>query len=316
MNKAGVSRMAITLVQTAVVNHKGLVRGNNEDNFYLDGSYMHREKMDEGAYVTGSSKERYQLYAVCDGMGGADCGEEASFSAVTQLAEHKKDYARLTDEEQLTQTLRGMSENVYDEAVSRGQKSGTTIAMVLVDGSRVHIANVGDSRIYRLQKGMLSQVSVDHSKVQRLISMGLITPEQARTHKDRHVINQFLGMPRDVKISPHIDSSEKLRKDDIYLLCSDGLTDMVEDEQIEAILKEGKEPGETAQKLVKTALKNGGRDNVTVMVLKVLQVAEEIAPKEVPSRDYLRPFLTGIQVLIGGGLALTVIDLIYYLMHR
>ena len=310
--------MASAILQTAVVNNKGLIRGNNEDNFYLDGTYMHRDKVDDGAFITGSCKNEYQLYAVCDGMGGADSGEEASFCAVRELAEQKKNYKALTSADYLTDVLRGMSEKVFDEAVARGQKSGTTIAMTIVDGDTMHVANVGDSRVYRFHNGILSQVSVDHSKVQRMVAMGLITPEQARVDPSRHIISQYLGMPKDVNVSPHIDSSAKLTKNDVYLLCSDGLTDMVEDPQIEAIIKEGKEPGDIARKLVKTALKNGGRDNVTVMILKVMQVTEDKKEAEAPQQQNsgIAKILSAAQFVVGCGLVATIADMVYYLMHR
>lgn len=308
--------MANAIIQTVAVNSKGLVRGNNEDNFYLDGTYMHRDKMDDGAFITGSCKNQYQLYAVCDGMGGAAGGEDASFCAVSELARRKDDYKSLTDREALTEALREISEKVYTEAEARREKSGTTIAMALVDGTRLHISNVGDSRVYRLKSGILTQMSEDHSRVQRMVNMGLMTPEQARVDPSRHVISQYLGMPTDVKISPYIDSSETLNKGDMYLLCSDGLSDMVEDRVIESIMKNGKDLSDMAQQLVRTALKNGGRDNVTVMLLKVVQVSEESSIQEGSAGNgALRTVLTAAQVLIGAGLAATVADAVWYLIH-
>lgn len=307
--------MATTVVQTAVINHKGLVRGNNEDNFYLDGAYMPRDSVDEGASISGTSKNSCQLYAVCDGMGGADSGEEASFCAVKELAKMKQDYSALTKEETLKSFFRSVSEKVYDEARDRGQHSGTTIAMALIDGDSIQISNVGDSRVYRFQKDILTQVSVDHSKVQRLVAMGILTPEEARKDPERHKINQYLGMPKDVRMSPYIESKEKLKKGDIYLLCSDGLTDMVEDSQIKSVITSSKDVKEIAGRLVKAALKNGGRDNVTVMVLKILEVSEENGSSQPRGGKLLRPVLTGAQVIVGGGLLLTTADLIYYLTH-
>ncbi len=308
--------MAVAVLQTAVMNHKGLVRGNNEDNFYLDGTFIPRDRVDEGARISRSCKNPYQLYAVCDGMGGADSGEEASYCAVKELASIKNRYSELKNEETLTAFLRKTSEKVYDEAEVRGQRSGTTIAMALVDGNKIHVSNVGDSRVYRYQKGILTQVSLDHSKVQRLISMGVMTPEQARTDPERHKINQYLGMPKEVRVSPHIDPPERLRKGDIYILCSDGLTDMVEDHQIEEIVKSGKDASEIAERLIKAALKRGGKDNVTVMVLQVMNVLEENETEKTSSIRTLSRILTGAQVVVGGGFLLTLADLIYFLAHR
>lgn len=256
-------------VQGAVVNSKGLVRGNNEDNFYFNGEYMRYGKRDDGASLTGESREAFQLYAVCDGMGGADAGEEASYKAVESLALLRNDLSRITEPKELTTVLRSISDDINEEAVQRGQKSGTTIAMVLIKDSHVILANVGDSRIYRVRNRELTQLSLDHSKVQRMIAMGLIRPEQAKTDPNRHVITQYLGMPTDVKISPYITDSETLKKDDVFLLCSDGLTDMIDDSEIEAILKQKSKPKDAAEELLKAALAHGGRDNVTIMVLRV-----------------------------------------------
>lgn len=306
-------------VQGAVANNKGRVRSNNEDNFYFNGPFMAREKMDEGALASGSCKDKVQLYAVCDGMGGTDSGEEASYGAARSLASVKQSHERLEDKNELTGLLRRISDNIHREASKKGKKSGTTIAMLLVNGKKLTLANVGDSRIYRLRKGELHQMSLDHSKVQRMVSMGILTPEQAKKDPSRHVITQYLGMPPEVKIAPYIVQGEGLRNDDVYLLCSDGLTDMVEDGQIEGILREKKNPQEAAVELLKTALRNGGRDNVTVMILKIRKEApaEKKKPKKKSGRKkktMLEALLFGATLLTGAMLLASVADFIYYLI--
>lgn len=258
------------LIHGVVANNKGRVRKNNEDNFYLNGVYMKREKMDEGAFLTSSSQDVVQLYAVCDGMGGTDCGEDASYAAVQGLSVRKAEHAEMMDAQMLTASLRTISDEIYAKAKRKGQKSGTTIVMMLIKGQKAVFANVGDSRIYRFRNKKLSQISVDHSKVQRMISMGLLTPEQAKKDPSRHVITQYLGMSSDIKVSPYIVRENELCHDDTYLLCSDGLTDMVEDMQIEEILNKHAGLQDAADALVKMALANGGRDNVTVMLLRVI----------------------------------------------
>ena len=308
--------VAEIIIQYAVVSHKGLVRGNNEDNFCLDGICMQRGEVDDGAFMTGNCKNECQLYAVCDGMGGTEGGEEASFRAASILAERKNDYIKLTDETCLTQLLRDMSEQICDDAASRGLSSGTTIAMLLTDGNCVHISNVGDSRIYRFRSGVLSQISEDHSKVQRMVAMGLISPEQARTDPSRHIISQYLGMPKEVSISPFIDSSGRLQEGDIFLLCSDGLTDMVGDREIEAILQKEEEPGDMARELVNAALDSGGRDNVTVMIVKASQVSEEAAEKEEHSGSGLRGIMMpAAMILAGCALAAVITYMVYHLIQ-
>lgn len=255
-------------VYSAVMNNKGRVRKNNEDNFYLNGTVMQREKMDQGAFITCICKEPVQLYAVCDGMGGNENGEDASFGAVSSLLAENKEKTKSYDKKKFTSTLQNYSDSLYRNSRRKGYKSGTTIVAASIQNEKLLLVNVGDSRIYRFRGNQLKQMTVDHSRVQKLISLGMITPEEARTHPERHVITQYLGMNADIRLSPYY-VSETVQKNDIYLLCSDGLTDMVTDQQLESILTEQSNPKELVQTLVKTALHNGGRDNVTAMVLVI-----------------------------------------------
>jgi protein phosphatase len=268
--------------------------------------------MNEGIFQAANNEDSVQLYAVCDGMGGADCGEEASHRAVKELFVHRQEHAQLNDTKNLTMFLRKISDRINQEADQRGQKSGTTIAMMLFKAGEVLFANVGDSRIYRFRNQKLSQISLDHSKVQRMISMGVLTPEQAKKDPSRHVITQYLGMPSDVKVSPYIVSEKQIQDGDLYILCSDGLTDMVENEQIEALLKEKNKPQEAAPALVKMALNHGGRDNVTVMVLRVIKKAEAgQAGKGIP--NLMKNIIHVMQALIGVCVLMGVFDLLYYM---
>ena len=256
------------IVYSAVMNNKGRVRKNNEDNFYLNGTIMQCEKMDQGAFITSTCKEPVQLYAVCDGMGGNENGEDASCGAVSSLLAENKEKTIIYDRTKFTSTLQKYSDSLYRSSRKRGYKSGTTIVAASIQNEKLLLVNVGDSRIYRFRDNYLKQMTVDHSRVQKLISLGMITPEEARTHPERHVITQYLGMNADIRLSPYY-VSETVQKNDIYLLCSDGLTDMVTDQQLESILRKQSDPKELVQTLVKTALHNGGRDNVTAMVLVI-----------------------------------------------
>ena len=310
--------MANIVIQSAVVNNKGLVRKNNEDNFYMHGSFMTREKMDDGAQLTQKSHDDLQLYAVCDGMGGADCGEEASFCAASELAKNKDSLSRLTSSKVFASELFRISEKISREADQKGQKSGTTINALLLDNGKYHAVNVGDSRTYLLRNDNLTQISLDDTRIRRMVEMGLLTPEQARTDPKRHVITQFLGMPPEIKMTPHCKGPDELMKDDIFLLCSDGLSDMVEDTQIYSILRRHKDPAEAAKELVDAAIRNGGRDNVTVMVLRVAKASDDTAGAGTadPKISMLRRVLTIVQILAGGGLLVTAADLIYYLLSK
>lgn len=261
-------------IKSAVINNKGSVRRNNEDNFCLNGTIMQREKMDCGADLSATCKDASQLYAICDGMGGVDNGEDASYNAVRILSERKEECGRWTDQAEFTRLLRSISDRIFRQSEQKGKKSGTTLAALILNDGKLTGVNVGDSRIYRMRNHKLEQLSLDHSKVQRMISMGIISPEEAKTHPERHVITQYLGMPSNLRFSPYYAAELSLEPNDIYLICSDGLTDMVDDSKIQEILEMESKPENAAQALVKVALENGGRDNVTVMLLQVTEYSE------------------------------------------
>ena len=256
-------------MRAAVVSRKGPVRDNNEDNYYMNGCRMKAEETDAQEERIRTCADAFQVYAVCDGMGGTDSGEAASACAVGALADRAGLRSAAAGGRELVQMLREISGTVLDEALRRGKSAGTTIALVHLQERRLRAANVGDSRIYRFRKGKLWQISEDHSRVAQMVRMGLISPEQARTDPGRHVISQYLGMPDQVLVSPCIRSAGTIKRGDIYLLCSDGLTDMLTDSEIRAILEEGGDSGEIARALSEAALRRGGRDNVTVMILQV-----------------------------------------------
>lgn len=304
--------MAKILIQSAVMNDKGKVRGNNEDSYLLNGEFMSREAMNDGALESKSCDEAFQIYAVCDGMGGVEAGEEASYEAVSQLARYGDNPALPVQTEDVVQLVREISSKINAAARERKIKSGTTLVLALVHDGMAMLLNVGDSRIYRFANGRLTQVSVDHSEVQKLISMGMITPEEAKSHPRRHAINQFLGMSRELRMLPHVESDVVLHKNDVYLLCSDGLTDMVSDAGIEQILRANAEPRGAVQELVQAALQNGGRDNVTAMVLRVAEVSP--VHRKLRGREKVKRLLTALQILVATGLLVTLADYIYFLL--
>ena len=149
---------------------------------------------------------------------------------------------------------------------------GTTFAALYVDKQEAVVVNVGDSRVYRLHQGVLRQLSHDHTLVQSMVKLGVITREQALTHRDRHKLTQHIGIDEtEMIIEPAISDRILLEVGDTYLLCSDGLTDMVSDKEIQRLLGMGKSSLDTANMLIKAALKAGGNDNITVLVVRLLK---------------------------------------------
>ena len=257
--------MSVT-INAAVCSNVGRVRTNNEDNFFMNGLFMNETNRDQGGTFAHSFSHNRMVFAVCDGMGGTARGEDASFCAVKKLNTFLTGNQEVGNPAILRPVIQDISDAVEDEC--RG--SGTTIVMVSVQGERACISHVGDSRVYTMQNGVLSRATVDHSEVQRLYSMGLITREQMATHPKRNMINQFLGMPRsEAMVAPGFTDGIKLVNGMRFMLCSDGLTDMVDDATIQEIMAEGRNPGDTCNALVRKALENGGKDNVTVMCLEV-----------------------------------------------
>lgn len=270
--------MAIQLWASAC-SDKGCVRQNNEDSFCLNGFHLERQDMDKGGLFKCHVMPN-TLFAVCDGMGGEEAGEEASLLSVKMCGEFLKTPEKWNDEGSIKTFLHNGCQSVYDQARKRGNRSGATIALTLMGKSGIRIANMGDSRIYRLHRGKMTQLSYDHTEMHKLLLQGKIRPEDIPKHPKRHMINQYWGMPLErAPFTPYVSDVIPYVPGDRYLLCSDGLTDMLADEQIEELLR-AKEPVERiSERLVAQAKRNGGRDNVTVIVVEIAQAAEsERAP--------------------------------------
>ena len=205
------------------------------------------------------------LFVVADGMGGHEAGEVASEIAVTTIQECAPEHA---DADALGQAVRQANRDIMDAALSgRGRPGmGTTCTAAMLEGSRLVIAQVGDSRAYLLHGGLLTQLTRDHSLMANMIEAGQITPEEARVHPNRSVITRALGNEADTVpdlYEINVEAGDRL------LICSDGLTSMVEDDGIAAIMNRQPAPQRCASMLVNEAIAAGGTDNVTVIVADV-----------------------------------------------
>lgn len=269
-------------IDAAAYSHIG-VRANNEDNFYFNGVFMSREQMNQGGQVAASCTDKSQIYAVCDGMGGAEFGEEASLLTVTELRAYQKECPQPDNTQHLNDMIDAVSRKVDAIATGKGMISGScgsTIAMLLIDDYYYRVVHVGDSRIYRLRGGKLTRLMKDDSEVQRMVDNGQITQEQAFMHPRSNVISRHLGMPipEGKTLKPTIGARSDLVAGDRYLLCSDGLSDVMRDSLIEKVLAGGT-PKEAARALVHKALEEAkgygiNSDNVTVVVLDAVDVGK------------------------------------------
>lgn len=255
------------VLDAAVCTHEGRVRNNNEDNFYLMGRV--REDVSQSRdRAKRRSRAEQALFAVADGMGGEADGERASLIAVKNLCPCGMEELREVASGCIRQANR---EICYEIEHNSGRRMGSTLAALYIEKNRAALCNVGDSRGYLLRRGELRQLTEDHTRVRQMVRMGLLTPEQAAVHRDRHILSQNLGIFEDEMIlEPWFSETVTLEAGDVFLLCSDGLTDMVTEPEIQAALA-GKNAGEMAARLVELALERGGKDNVTVLVVKVEQ---------------------------------------------
>ena len=237
-----------TVSHSAAASHVGKIRSNNQDSGYAGRS----------------------LFVVADGMGGHAGGDVASSIATKRIIEADKHSASAQDAEfALQAALIGanaqLAETVFEHAELTGM--GTTVSAIVVLENEVAIAHIGDSRIYLLRERELSQITIDHTFVQRLVDSGRITEAEAMVHPRRSVLMRVLG---DVEASPEIDTSILATIDgDRWLLCSDGLTGVVSHTAIASALASGASAQDVADLLVKESLDGGAPDNVTVVIVDI-----------------------------------------------
>src|SRR5690349_7588051 len=252
-----------TPLDVAMLSHAGMVRPHNEDSIFADS--------DHG------------LVILADGMGGYNAGEVASGIAVNVVSgglrpelESGRDMSKVDIQTGLThaalllqQQIAAANKGIYETAQSRPACAGmgTTIVAALFHGNRVAIGHIGDSRWYRLRGEKFEQLTHDHSLLQEQIDSGQLTPEQAKYSLNKNLVTRALGIEA---IVPADIAEYRVEANDIYLLCSDGLTDMVDSEMIHNIVDEHRSTlPEAAAELIDLANQNGGRDNISVILTRV-----------------------------------------------
>jgi serine/threonine protein phosphatase PrpC len=245
--------------------HEGRVRDHNEDAFLVTDLEHGRARRDaiDGAYEV---TPRGILLAVSDGMGGAKAGEVASTLSLEALFDELRSDRGGTVEERLQRDVVRASRRVREAGKRPDRRGmGATLTAALFCGLDVHLAQIGDSRAYLLRGGSIRQVTHDQSYVQMLVDEGIMTPEEAERSPEKNVILQAMGQKGDVRVAiGHI----AVRPGDRLLLCSDGLTNEISDDEILKIGSRG--PVEAAsQALVDAANAAGGKDNVTVVLAEI-----------------------------------------------
>ena len=242
----------------------GLKRPNNEDNLCINSTFLEVDQVEatkNEVYEYTGRIEGPLLASVCDGIGGESAGETASHMAVSRLSS----LSLPAGADEIFALLRRINSEIVREAKNIGAaRIGCTTAVLSVSNESATVINVGDSRVYRLRKRSLEQLSHDQSEVQSYVDAGILSEKKARTHPLRHRILQFLGMPEDMlQFEP--PGRTDVAPGDVFLVCSDGLTECVEDRKIRSLLKSGA----GARELYDAAMKKGGVDNTTVIVVRV-----------------------------------------------
>ena len=242
--------------------HMGMVRKNNEDNFLFDGKCLEEENcglknvINFKAPVTNG-----MMMAVLDGMGGEDFGEAASHAAARELqqAQRKLSDYFVSEKKFLLRLSQRLNDTVvHAKRALDTERMGTTLVLLYFTSKRVYVCNIGDSRAYCLRDGEFLQISQDH--VQSIPGVS----------RKKAPLTQHLGIdPAYMQIEPYIAKGD-LQKGDIYLLCSDGLTDMLTNFEISNILMEGQDAEACVHDLIQAALERGGRDNITAIICKII----------------------------------------------
>ncbi|MGI8493626.1 MAG: Stp1/IreP family PP2C-type Ser/Thr phosphatase, partial [Acidimicrobiales bacterium] len=239
----------MTGVRSGAATDVGLIRAGNEDSWLV----------------------APPLFAVADGMGGHAAGEFSSATAVRALKDAWEE-GGAAGPEGLADAARAANRAVWAQAVEHPEMRGmgtTLVAAALVpDGEEdaVAVVNVGDSRVYLMRDGELEQLTEDHTLVAELVAEGQIAEEEAEFHPQRHVLTRALGVDPEVDVDLSV---VRLRPEDRFLLCSDGLSREVTDQQIAAVLRRLADPAEAARELVAEAKMRGGSGNITVVVIDV-----------------------------------------------
>lgn len=249
----------------------GKRRANNEDNFFLDGFFKPLDKADVPIACSARS-EGGGVYAVCDGMGGQAHGERAAWMSAYGLSLFRD--ALLEGKEPLEALVERCISSINLSIVGQCRKHhcqmGSTLALAVLSGSSYHIFNLGDSRIYLYAENSLTQLSKDHTETQSLVDMGIVLSGRDPSAKDGALV-QYLGIPAEEMILKPHSATGTLHQGERLLLCSDGLTDMLSDDKIVFLLSQSGTPEELALRLTHAAEKAGGKDNVTALVISIIQ---------------------------------------------
>lgn len=232
------------------ISDQGLIRHRNEDNFLIE--------------------EPRGLFVVCDGMGGHKSGHVASNLAIEIIAEQTKNLKSKEIINLIDEIIIKANRKIWEIGQSDPEchEMGTTITAAIIDNDKLYISHIGDSRLYIIREDKIRQVTKDHTLAEQMIENGLLEENELSNVSYSHILTRALGIAEDIEIDHYI---ETLLDDDIILLCTDGLSDMLSDEDILTIIlsSANEDIEKIAQQLVDKALEKGGHDNITLILIRM-----------------------------------------------
>jgi PPM family protein phosphatase len=259
----------LTGYESGKASNTGLIRANNEDSLLTFESFIEWEM----------KIQFLGIYAIADGVGGHEDGEVASRLAIKIFAESlirsfrlprfkyvKANFTKDSIRRTLSEAVGTANEIVYIKGQKNGCRMATTLVALLIINTTAYIVNVGDSRVYIKENTQFKQITKDDSLVAKLVDAGEITPEEIYSHPQRNIITHCLGTQKYLQVIP---ATEKLKVGSTLLLCSDGLWEMVRDNEIKNIMAKNHNPQIACKRLVQVANEKGGKDNISVIIVKV-----------------------------------------------
>lgn len=289
--------MANLFVKAAVGSDIGISRSNNEDNYYLNGKFAIYENDDQTSTAF-QSPVTEGVFAVFDGMGGQSRGEFASLTATQTLDLYKDDIAR-GNPHKVFDYISDVNQQICDEMKRYNERIGSTVAILSISDGVAQTYNLGDSSIYHISKRKITKLTRDHTVADQLYRMNALTEEEAKRDVRRHSLTKHLGMFADENdIRPYVSSNIRVSNGDMFLLCTDGITNTVSEKDIKRILYmfDGR-CKKTVNALIELAIENGSDDNLTAMVVRVVNSTNSSTIKRKLSKHpRFYPFLLGVGI--------------------
>lgn len=267
-------------VEVDAYTHIGLLREKNEDNLYLDGAFIKEIGANTCAQFSNSKTASEYIFAVCDGMGGQKYGEKASYAAMKILKKLHEKIRQNTENKDIGLIIHCLknyvlkaNEYIYEMSIKKSSPMGTTFACLAISNNKAVALNLGDTRVYLIRKGNIKRLTTDHTEAERLVRLGALTQKSALKHSSRHRLYRYLGISPDEGIlEADISDIIEIEKGDMFLICSDGLTSMVDEQLILEITQKKEKTEKLCTSLVDEALKRGGNDNITSLLIYIEEI--------------------------------------------